>query len=468
MPYFISIFAFFSHFHLEPSSPPRARKKPGPKPKKERLEDTVADDVPVENSQGIKDSLKVKENGKVQEKGSKGKSKVDTVSVSKKCKGNDEERNQHDGKFKKRKRKKALSDDFVEGTDLEQLVNISNQTIDHGVREGAIKGHSKISEAQTGSKSSPKGGRGGKGPSKGSNSGASMSPRGTGRGRGKVSISGAGVKSPKNLNKADLNYEDETKGKGESKGRGRGRGSGRGKALSPVVKVKRLQEDLMTMKDDSNDKVADKLWSLVNAGSFEMNSAAREGEYSFEILSHYCITGKMGKKLYQCDICSGVYRHAFSLKRHYLRNHIYCYYLSEADVSNCKIVISQQEGLIKNKPKNLPLKTAKNLEENPSGKDMQKNVANSSLPKTEAAGGELTNETQTRPSVQTRPHPVLFPGLYRCNVCNKLFDYIEDLKSHTKDHPTVPTEKMFPCSQCDMKFAYKQNLMRHQAVHTGG
>ncbi|XP_064611648.1 LOW QUALITY PROTEIN: uncharacterized protein LOC135475646 [Liolophura sinensis] len=453
----------------EPSSPPKVRKKPGPKPKKERLETTVADNVSGENSQGMKDSVKAKEKVQVHEKGSKGKTEVDTVSPSQKYKRSHEGKNQQEGNVKKRKRKKALSDDFVEGTNLEQLVNISNQTIDDGVKEGVIKGHSKVSEGHIGGKSvrGSKGGRGGKSPRKASNCGTSMISRGTGRGRGKASVSGAGMKSPKNLYKAALNDEDKTKGKGEGKGRGRGRGSGRGKAMSPVVKVKKLKEDSMTVNDDNNKKVADKLWSLVKATSFGMNSAAKEGEYSFEILTHHSITGRWGKKLYQCDICSGVYRHAFSLKRHYLRNHIYCYYLSEADVSNCKIIISQQEGLIKNKPKNLPPKTGKYLEEKQTEKDTRKSDANSSLAKTDVSGDELASETQVRPSLQTRPHPVLFPGLYRCNVCNKLFDYIEDLKSHTKDHPTVPTQKMFACNQCDMKFAYKQNLMRHQAVHTG-
>ncbi len=61
------------------------------------------------------------------------------------------------------------------------------------------------------------------------------------------------------------------------------------------------------------------------------------------------------------------------------------------------------------------------------------------------------------------------PGLFRCHICDELFNTIKQLKRHVADHPDMPgTSKNFACGQCDMKFAQKHNLMRHQAVHTGG
>ena len=59
-------------------------------------------------------------------------------------------------------------------------------------------------------------------------------------------------------------------------------------------------------------------------------------------------------------------------------------------------------------------------------------------------------------------------GLFRCNVCEKVFDTISHLKQHLANHPVVADGRQtFACEKCEMKFAHKQNLMRHQAVHTG-
>jgi hypothetical protein len=59
-------------------------------------------------------------------------------------------------------------------------------------------------------------------------------------------------------------------------------------------------------------------------------------------------------------------------------------------------------------------------------------------------------------------------GLFRCNVCAEVFDSAILLKHHLSNHPEATDgRKTFACEKCDMKFAHKQNLMRHQAVHTG-
>lgn len=63
-------------------------------------------------------------------------------------------------------------------------------------------------------------------------------------------------------------------------------------------------------------------------------------EYSFELKKHHMVT-ENGKKLFKCDICLGLYKHMFSLKRHYLRNHVNYKYLSKSDMANCLINLAQ-------------------------------------------------------------------------------------------------------------------------------
>lgn len=63
-------------------------------------------------------------------------------------------------------------------------------------------------------------------------------------------------------------------------------------------------------------------------------------EYVFKLDNHMITQGPNGC-MYTCDICSGVYKNKFSLKRHYLRNHINYKYLSRADIINCLINLQQ-------------------------------------------------------------------------------------------------------------------------------
>lgn len=71
-------------------------------------------------------------------------------------------------------------------------------------------------------------------------------------------------------------------------------------------------------------------------------------EYNFELKKHHVVTEK-GKKLYKCDICLGLYKHMFSLKRHYLRNHVNYKYLSKSDMTNCLINLAQVKHLMQKK-----------------------------------------------------------------------------------------------------------------------
>ena len=60
--------------------------------------------------------------------------------------------------------------------------------------------------------------------------------------------------------------------------------------------------------------------------------------FQFELLPvHTGSRNRLGRKMFECDVCSGVYRHSFSLKRHYLRNHINRRYISRVDALNCNL-----------------------------------------------------------------------------------------------------------------------------------
>lgn len=63
-------------------------------------------------------------------------------------------------------------------------------------------------------------------------------------------------------------------------------------------------------------------------------------EYIFNLEKHMITQGPNGC-VYTCDICNGIYKNKFSLKRHYLRNHINYRYLSKADIINCLINLQQ-------------------------------------------------------------------------------------------------------------------------------
>uniref|UniRef100_T1IL67 C2H2-type domain-containing protein n=1 Tax=Strigamia maritima TaxID=126957 RepID=T1IL67_STRMM len=141
------------------------------------------------------------------------------------------------------------------------------------------------------------------------------------------------------------------------------------------------------------------------------------GKFFFLLLPIHCAKGKGGRKVYKCDVCGGVYRHAFSLKRHYLRTHINYEYLSEADISNCNISVQQT--------------------------------------------------TKSSQDEELEINPELMNGLYRCHMCSQLFDRIGQLKYHILNHPTQANDKRFPCNQCDMTFSHRQNLVRHLSVHSG-
>lgn len=158
------------------------------------------------------------------------------------------------------------------------------------------------------------------------------------------------------------------------------------------------------------------------------------GKYEFRFKTHHILKGKGGLKTYKCDICGGKYKHAFSLKRHYLRTHINYEYLSLNDISNCNICVQQT--------------TLKKVPE-------KKFVTVGST--------AIENETENK----CKNYSICMPDLYRCHVCAEFFNELPDLKNHVGNHPEQPSHKRFCCVDCKMTFSHRQNLVRHLSVHSG-
>lgn len=153
----------------------------------------------------------------------------------------------------------------------------------------------------------------------------------------------------------------------------------------------------------------------------EPQSEIRDGEFQFQVQSFHIVTvnARQGKKQFKCDVCTGTYQHAFSLKRHFLRTHVNYKYLSEADITNCNINLN----LVR----------------------------------------QLREESDSLVEGESK-----FLGLYRCHLCSTLFDLRDELKVHVSSHVDDDNgQKGFSCSHCEMTFSHRQNLVRHQSVHSG-
>lgn len=175
-----------------------------------------------------------------------------------------------------------------------------------------------------------------------------------------------------------------------------------------------------TSEDDNTDVQDEKTQEEENGQQHEV----RNGEFQFQIQSFHIVNARQGKKQYKCDVCTGTYQHAFSLKRHFLRTHINYRYLSEADITNCNI----------------------NL-----------NLVRQLRTETDQSTGNGANHASEARSL----------GLYRCHLCSTLFDTRDELKSHVSSHADDNVQKGFSCGHCEMTFSHRQNLVRHQSVHSG-
>ena len=85
----------------------------------------------------------------------------------------------------------------------------------------------------------------------------------------------------------------------------------------------------------------------VRSDSPEVTSTKEDTFYQFQFEAHHVEKGKRGQKVFVCDICRGIFKRSFSLKRHYLRFHINFAFLSPRDLNNCAIVANSHR-VIKN------------------------------------------------------------------------------------------------------------------------
>lgn len=237
--------------------------------------------------------------------------------------------------------------------------------------------------------------------------------------------------------------------------------------------------------------------------------------FQFEVKPYHIVKSRLGRKVFKCEICSGVYRHSFSLKRHYIRNHINYAFVSRTDLLHCNIALdkvgndprddgatsgekvpevlpngdiagnsndslsgAEDDGVKEakedcdgsvvrdeesnsNEENSIP-GSSKECVQNPDSNHENEAEEDSKLQEKSEVNGELKEDSPAEEEAEL----VRTPDLFRCNVCEKLFDCITDLKAHLANHPES-SSKAFACDKCDMKFTHKQNLMRHTAVHTG-
>jgi len=231
--------------------------------------------------------------------------------------------------------------------------------------------------------------------------------------------------------------------------------------------------------------------------------------FQFELLPvHTGSRNRLGRKMFECDVCSGVYRHSFSLKRHYLRNHINRRYISRVDAFNCNLTfcggddndndndnddddddVSAAAGR-RNAPRRIKAEPASSSAEGESGGDGRNRGASGAASASPESGSgasasrgsddgatlqmdveEIDTLDSTSPQgpgdapAQTANN---FPALYRCYMCERHFDSVADLKAHVCDNKASGSSgKRFACRHCQMQFRHRQNLVRHELVHTG-
>ena len=275
---------------------------------------------------------------------------------------------------------------------------------------------------------------------------------------------------------------------------------------------------------------------MENDEHFNLDSS---GYFQFEMLPIHVGKGRLGRKVFRCDICLGVYRHAFSLKRHYIRNHINLYYVAKTDAMNCNIskkvyeavstckpgckpedresgdesvgpgdeeneqvteeevdmetttndghadrdqhsIDTEQCGSVKRSEREVPF-TGEKVKENGDNPGQDAETA-APVKTTDTESDEATDGVVSVPSVPSKHEGLAqgcadvvvgqrgsegFSGLFRCNLCECLVNSAAQLREHLQNHPDVNSGRTLSCSQCEMKFSKKHNLMRHQAVHSG-
>jgi len=249
--------------------------------------------------------------------------------------------------------------------------------------------------------------------------------------------------------------------------------------------------------DDARFAVSD-VSKSVELGS-NVDKLEDAGRYfQFELLPvHTGSRNRLGRKMFECDVCAGVYRHSFSLKRHYLRNHINRRYISRVDALNCNLTFSGDDDVddvaagagrrhSPKRPKVEPMSSAEAVSSvddrnRTTGAASASSESGASTSRCSDDGATLQMDVEEIDASADTPDSASsldaskprqpandFPGLYRCYVCENHFDSVAALKAHACDSKAVgSSSKRFACRHCQMQFRHRQNLVRHELVHTG-
>ena len=131
------------------------------------------------------------------------------------------------------------------------------------------------------------------------------------------------------------------------------------------------------------------------------SSIAETDKYQFDLRPHHVVKSRIGRKVFKCDICMAVYRHAFSLKRHYIRNHINYTYVTKGDLQNCQITSEALETLAmamalqkKQKDQVELVKQAASLEETNNSSSKEDTTSQTECDKANTECDVLSNENQ--------------------------------------------------------------------------
>ncbi|GFQ99504.1 uncharacterized protein TNCT_427761 [Trichonephila clavata] len=210
----------------------------------------------------------------------------------------------------------------------------------------------------------------------------------------------------------------------------------------------------------------------------EFKSQTKKICFLFRIQDFHATEISKGETLFKCHICRGMYKQKFSLKRHFLRNHIGAEYISTADLSNCKINAPNGEEV------KLPVQEESKMlsgrkrfrTDNEVFLESNKNRHMPGLYKCHRCPGirfdletelkihydrhsNFNRDLQNKPS--TSKHEAR--GVYYCKRCSLSFDVEADYTGHLLSHPNGKR-----CKYCEKEFSTTANRKRHEQIHVRG
>lgn len=219
--------------------------------------------------------------------------------------------------------------------------------------------------------------------------------------------------------------------------------------LSPnakiVKKIDKNKEDRCPTKEldkEQPEREEESTAPLPNADDYALS---KSGHFQFEIKSYHKVKGK---KIFKCEVCQAIYRHSFSLKRHFIRNHVNLKFVSQSDLGNCCVSVNQIN-------RGVTVKEEDGEGEGDNSEVDKENTRCSSSMSSNSGDNEV------------EPKACSGEEIFRCNLCQMTFAKVFELREHVKNHPTSPSDNQYGCKECRMKFSHKQNLVRHMQTHTG-